>query len=134
MVYRADYFNGTNVPTPHPSAMQTPSPGGEGFGNAFKCHMLLLVVLKIHSSYAIINQKGSVCMNKLLDFLDTLEEKNIYYRLNKVRDAIMVEIAVPGERWEVEFFADGHIETEKFISGAVITDESVLEKLISENS
>ena len=72
-------------------------------------------------------------MNKLLDFLDTLEEKNIYYRLNKVRDAIMVEIAIPGERWEVEFFADEHIEIEKFMSGASISDESDLEKLLTEN-
>lgn len=45
-------------------------------------------------------------MRKLIDFLEKLEEKKIYYRLNIIRDSIMVEIAVPGQRWEVEFFAD----------------------------
>ena len=68
-------------------------------------------------------------MKKLIDFLDKLEEKKIYYKLNKVRDAIMVEIAIPGERWEVEFFADDSVEVEKFISNAEILDEKELEQL-----
>ena len=56
-------------------------------------------------------------MQELLRFLNMLEEKKIYYQLNKVRDeAIMVEIAVPGQHWEVEFMEDGSIEIEKFIS------------------
>ena len=47
-------------------------------------------------------------MEQLLRFLNMLEEKSIYYRLNKVREeAVMVEIAVPGERWEVEFMENG---------------------------
>ncbi len=29
-------------------------------------------------------------MKKLIGFLERLEEKKIYYKLNKVRDAIMV--------------------------------------------
>ena len=45
-------------------------------------------------------------MERLLDFLNKLEDNHIYYRLNKVRDAILVEIAVPGARWEVEFLRD----------------------------
>jgi len=68
-------------------------------------------------------------MDKLLDFLDKLDSKNIYYRLNKIRDSILVEIAVPGERWEVEFFADGDIQIERFISTAEILGESGLEIL-----
>ena len=71
-------------------------------------------------------------MKRLLEFLDTLEEKNIYYKLNKVRDAIMVEIAIPGERWEVEFFSDGQIEVEKFISKGEIYDETEFENLFSD--
>lgn len=36
---------------------------------------------------------------KLNEFLNLLEENQIYYKLNKVRaEAIMVEVAVPGER------------------------------------
>jgi len=33
----------------------------------------------------------------------------------------MVEIAVPGERWEVEFFEDGTVETEIFRATAPST-------------
>ena len=71
-------------------------------------------------------------MKKLLEFLNTLEEKNIYYKLNKVRDAIMVEIAISGERWEVEFFSNGQIEVEKFISDGVIHDEMEFESLFED--
>ena len=70
-------------------------------------------------------------MDQLLDFLNKLEEHQIYYRLNKVRDAIMVEIAVPGQRWEVEFSPDGSIEVEKFITTGVIEDASALDVLFS---
>ena len=68
-------------------------------------------------------------MDQLLDFLNKLEEHQIYYRLNKVRDAIIVEIAIPGQRWEVEFLRDGSIEVEKFISTGVIEEPSVLDTL-----
>ena len=71
-------------------------------------------------------------MKKLLEFLDALEEKNIYYKLNKVRNAIMVEVAIPGERWEVEFFDDGQIEVEKFISEGVLHNETEFEKLFAD--
>ena len=71
-------------------------------------------------------------MEKLLEFLDALEEKNIYYKLNKVRNAIMVEVAIPGERWEVEFFDDGQIEVEKFISEGVLHNETVFENLFAD--
>ena len=56
-------------------------------------------------------------LKELIDFLNKLELNNIFYKLNKVRDdAIMVEIAVPGQRWEVEFMEDGTGEMEKFRS------------------
>lgn len=73
-------------------------------------------------------------LQKLIDFLDKLEESKIYYRLNKIRDSILVEISVPGERWEVEFFADGHTETEIFRSNGEIHDDSVIKKLFNEFS
>lgn len=50
----------------------------------------------------------------LFEFLNELDNRKIFYRLNKVREAVMVEVAVPGERWEIEFFEDGSIEIEKF--------------------
>jgi len=66
-------------------------------------------------------------LNQLIDFLDRLEAAKIYYQLNKVRDGIMVEIAVPGQRWEVEFMADGGIEVEKFVSNSEIFGESEID-------
>ena len=69
-------------------------------------------------------------MKKIIDFLNELEKRSIYYRINKIRDSIMIEIAVPGQRWEVEFFNDEHIEIEKFISSGEIYDENELEVLL----
>jgi hypothetical protein len=46
-------------------------------------------------------------------------------------EAIMVEVSVPGERWEVEFFADSHVEIEVFRASGVKgeeTFEEILEK------
>jgi hypothetical protein len=70
----------------------------------------------------------------LIEFLNKLEKRKIYYRLNKVRDSIMIEIAVPGQRWEVEFFADGNMEAEKFISDGTLFDKSELENLLAKFS
>ena len=69
-------------------------------------------------------------MKKLLDFLNSLEDKNIYYKLNKIRnESIMVEVAVQGERWEVEFMDDGTIEIEKFKSDGDFYDGEELKSL-----
>jgi hypothetical protein len=68
-------------------------------------------------------------MKKLLKFLKKLDDASIYYKLNKVRDSILVEVVVPGERWEVEFFEDGKIEIEKFISTGTIYDSNELKNL-----
>lgn len=56
-------------------------------------------------------------IKELIHFLNKLEEKKIYYKLDKIREeSILVEIVVPGQRWEVEFMEDSSIEIEKFIS------------------
>jgi len=68
-------------------------------------------------------------------FLEELERHKIFYRLSKTRkDTVMVEVAVPGERWEIEFSTYGRtdsgvIEIEKFISDGSIGGESELEVL-----
>ncbi len=70
---------------------------------------------------------------KLLEFLDRLEDAKIDYRLAHIRDSIMVEMVVPGERWEVEFFENGQIAIERFVSTYVQNiDEHMLNKLIEE--
>src|SRR6185312_10278911 len=56
-------------------------------------------------------------LQKLLNFLDELEKQKIYFFLERNRsEAIMVRVDVPGQRWEIEFFADGEIEVEIFRS------------------
>nr|WP_246277255.1 hypothetical protein [Neobacillus endophyticus] len=74
-------------------------------------------------------------LKELIHFLNKLEESNIFYKLNKVRnEAIMVEIVVPGQRWEVEFMEDGVVEIEKFISDGVFYDIKEIETLFKDFS
>lgn len=64
--------------------------------------------------------------HRLLKFLTDLEEHKITYSLNHVRDeAVMVEVAIPGQRWEVEFLADGTVDVERFISAGLSGDEAL---------
>jgi hypothetical protein len=56
-------------------------------------------------------------LQRLLEFLNKLQAHKIYYRLEHVRpDTLMVLVTVPGERWEVEFLADGDTQIEIFCS------------------
>ncbi|MDR2686369.1 MAG: conjugal transfer protein TraF [Oscillospiraceae bacterium] len=73
-------------------------------------------------------------LEKLIRFLDELEAKKIYFKLGKIRGSILVEIAVPGERWEAEFFGDGHVEVERFYGRGEIGGESELEILFRDFS
>jgi len=43
----------------------------------------------------------------------------------------MVLVTVPGERWEVEFRADGSVEIERFISDGKIYGEGTLGELFA---
>ncbi len=70
--------------------------------------------------------------NSLLLFLQNLEEQDISYTVAHDRDqAIMVAVAMPGERWEIEFLNDGSIEIEKFISSGEIFGEEALGELFA---
>jgi len=61
-------------------------------------------------------------LGQLLQFLCRLEKHTLHYRLEHNSDeALMVLVAVPGERWEIEFFEDGAIEIERFGSSAGIS-------------
>ncbi len=72
-------------------------------------------------------------VQKLLGFISKLDERKIYYKLFSARhEAIMVEVASPGERWEIEFFADGQVEVEVFSSSSDIEDEKSLERLFAQ--
>lgn len=68
-------------------------------------------------------------------FLNKLEENKIFYKLDKVRsEALMVEVVVPGQRWEIEFLDDGTVEIEKFISDKDMYNARELEILFKEFS
>ncbi|HEV3048680.1 MAG TPA: hypothetical protein VGX50_00125 [Longimicrobium sp.] len=75
-------------------------------------------------------------LQAMLDFLLALEARGMFHRLSRVRaEALMVEVAIPGERWEVEFFADGHVETERFVAaGGVQGDPATLDLLLARGS
>jgi hypothetical protein len=77
-------------------------------------------------------------LQKLLDFLDQCERRKIYFTLGRSRtEAIMVHIDAPSEKWEVEFFADGHVEIEVFRSSGPdcgLEGEDALERLFAVHS
>ena len=73
-------------------------------------------------------------LQHLINFLDILENRKIFYTLKKIRDGILVDIAVPGQRWEVEFMSDGSIEIEKFFSSGEIFGEKEIENLLKDFS
>lgn len=76
-----------------------------------------------------------VSVSELNSFLNKLAERSIFYRLSKIRpESIMVEVAVPGQRWEVEFMEDGSVEIEKFISDGGYYDGAELEVLFQDFS
>lgn len=69
-------------------------------------------------------------MNKLTAFLAQLDTKRIdYSRAHSREDAVLVAVAVPGERWEVEFLGNGSVEVERFVSNGEIYDEAMLQEL-----
>ncbi len=70
---------------------------------------------------------------RLTDFLNRLREAKIHFTLASFRDdTVMVQVTVPGERWEIEFFTDGHVEAEKFRSSGEIFDATALETLFTQ--
>lgn len=70
--------------------------------------------------------------SELLALLRRLEAARIHYTLRHSRhDAVMVEVAVPGERWEIDFLEDGDVDVEVFRSaGGVQAADGLLDQLI----
>ncbi|MGA2531356.1 MAG: hypothetical protein ABSG36_19675 [Acidimicrobiales bacterium] len=59
-----------------------------------------------------------------------LDSRHVRYDLQFVREALMLSVAVPGERWEIEFFENGSIELERFVSRGVESDPLVATHLL----
>ena len=69
-------------------------------------------------------------VQKLDEFLSRLERSRIHFLLARVRAGyVMVQIAVPGERWEVEFGEEGEVEIEVFKSDGTIAGSEALADL-----
>jgi hypothetical protein len=60
-------------------------------------------------------------MEKLLDFCAALNQRRASYKLSVDRpEAIRATLDVPGERWKIDFFPDGHIELERYVGQGVV--------------
>jgi len=69
---------------------------------------------------------------KLGDFTRRVDREDIHWTLASHRDgAVMVQVTVPGARWEAEFFEDGSVEVERFVSDGAICGEEVLKELFT---
>jgi hypothetical protein len=71
-------------------------------------------------------------LNTAARFCRELDRRHVSYDLRIVRDeALMMSVAVPGERWEIEFFDDGRIELERFVSQGVAEAPEALAELLT---
>jgi hypothetical protein len=71
-------------------------------------------------------------METALTFCTTLQQRGARYEILVVRpDALMVAVTVPGERWEIEFFSDGRVELERFVSQGVEERSSAVEDVLA---
>lgn len=64
---------------------------------------------------------------QLLEFVSRLQDSKIRYRLDCVRDAIMVIVPTPSKYYEIEFFADGSIESQEFGPSSPVTETTLNE-------
>ena len=75
---------------------------------------------------------------RILDLLRRLDEAKIAYEMRHSRDdALLIEVHVPGQRWEIEFVDYGdevQVEIERFVSNGHIDDESALDELFAKFS
>lgn len=54
----------------------------------------------------------------LFELLKALDKDKMYYglRRSKKDETMLIEVVVPGERWQIEYFIDGSIKIQKYIS------------------
>jgi hypothetical protein len=66
----------------------------------------------------------------LYALLDRLRAAKIQYRIRNDREgAVSVDVAVPGERWEIDLLGDGTVEVEIFKSDGTIHGTKKLAEL-----
>lgn len=59
---------------------------------------------------------------RLTRLLRRLERAGLRYTVTHYRDdaPVSVQVAVPGERWEIDLLTDGRIDFERFVSGGEV--------------
>jgi hypothetical protein len=76
--------------------------------------------------------------SQMLALLQRLREAKIAHSLRQSREeALLIEVNVPGQRWEIEFVDYGdevQIEIERFLTTGQIDDESALDELFAKFS
>ncbi|MGH2441671.1 MAG: hypothetical protein ACRDFX_00715 [Chloroflexota bacterium] len=61
---------------------------------------------------------------KLLDFLEALEEERAWHIRTMLRPGSFAVITgLPGQYWDIEFFPDGRVEIERYVSAGIINDD-----------
>jgi len=71
----------------------------------------------------------TVALIGLNGFLARLDGDKVPYRLDHCRpDAVLVSVALPGQRWEIEFLDDGSVDVERFRSDGSIAGPEVLDE------
>ncbi len=74
-------------------------------------------------------------LDRLFGLLVRLKKARIHYRLDQIRDDyIMIDVTVPGERWEIEIPPEGDIEIEIYRSDGQMFDEKKLGELFEKFS
>lgn len=74
-------------------------------------------------------------LRSFLELLNRLEAGKINFKLARNQeDAIAIEVAVPGQRWENDCYANGAIDVEVFKSDGTIHSAAALEELFREFS
>ena len=64
-----------------------------------------------------------------------LKAARVFHTISSIREgALLIDAALPGERWEIEVFKDGHIEIERYRSDGEIADETALAELFARAS
>src|SRR5262245_60200761 len=82
-----------------------------------------------------IRQMSGDTYREILALLKRLNDARIAHRMGQSRDdALLIEVDVPGERWEIEFVDyddEVHVEIERFRSNGRIYDQSEIEELFA---
>jgi hypothetical protein len=72
---------------------------------------------------------------RVLELLNRLEQAKIHYTLgHNQEDALTIEAAVPGQRWEIDCYSDGTVDVEIFRSDGAIRDETAIDELFRDFS